>query len=190
MLNISGRVPIVIHPFFWVLAFFIGWVNTFTFSGTVIWMVVILISVLVHEMGHALMGLSFGQKARIELVGFGGMTVREGPKLKLWQEFLVVFCGPFAGIALFLSALYLSEVIPERFHVFYMALRITALVNLFWSVFNLIPVLPLDGGHLMRIALEGAFGYRGVKISLFLGILLAMALAFFLPFPNYLQISI
>jgi stage IV sporulation protein FB len=177
MLRIPGRIPIVIHPFFWVMAFLIGWLNTMSLSGTAIWVVIITISVLVHEYGHALMGLVFSQEAQIELIGFGGLTVRKGPSLKLWQEFLVVLSGPVAGVLLFLCALFLSWGVGQENWVVYSALRIMLYINLVWSFFNLIPVMPLDGGHLLRIVLEGVLGFRGVRISLFLGIVFALAMS-------------
>ena len=179
MLRIPGRIPIVIHPFFWVLIFFIGWLNTLTFAGTVIWMAIITISILVHEYGHALIGLMFFQEAQIELVGFGGLTARRGPKLKLWQEFFVVLGGPLAGLLLFVLALFLSWSVGQESWALYSALRVAIYVNLFWSVFNLIPVMPLDGGHLLRIVLEGFFGFRGIKISLFLGVIFALFMSLF-----------
>jgi hypothetical protein len=40
---------------------------------------------------------------------------------------------------------------------------------MFWSVVNLLPVQPLDGGQLLRIAFEAWFGLTGYKISLLVG---------------------
>jgi len=92
------KIPVTISPFFWLLAAFIGFMGTGNIQGTLIWMVVIIASVLVHEFGHALTALFFGQKVRVQLVAFGGMTERQGPKLKLWQEFLITLNGPLAGL--------------------------------------------------------------------------------------------
>ena len=50
-------------------------------------------------------------------------------------------------------------------------------VNLFWSIVNLLPILPLDGGQLLRIALEAFFGIKGFKLSLLLGFIFAAILA-------------
>src|SRR5205823_14219175 len=35
------------------------------------------------------------------------------------------------------------------------ALRVAAFTTLGWSILNLLPVLPLDGGHLLELALPG-----------------------------------
>ena len=51
--------------------------------------------------------------------------------------------------------------------------------NLFWTIINLLPVLPLDGGQLLRILLEASFGVKGFKMALLSGALLSMALAFY-----------
>src|SRR5262249_44708940 len=53
--------------------------------------------------------------------------------------------------------------------------------NLFWTVLNLLPVHPLDGGKLMGIVLEGFFGVRGMRFSYFLsGIFALLFTAYFL----------
>ncbi|MBA2369139.1 MAG: M50 family metallopeptidase [Candidatus Protochlamydia sp.] len=174
MIDIPGKIPIRIFPFFWVLIAMIGWLNSQSITGTAVWSGVILISILVHEFGHALTAVAFGQKAEINLVGLGGVTKREGPSLPKWQDFLIVLNGPLAGLLLFFLASQLAPFVPkEKFFLYAYALDIAILVNLFWTLLNLLPVLPLDGGQLVRIILEGIFGFKGLKLSLFLSIALA-----------------
>ena len=181
MISIPGRIPIHIFPFFWLLIVMIGWLNSASILGTVIWSAVILISVLIHEYGHALTALMFGQKAEINLVGLGGLTKRHGPKLQGWKEFIIVFNGPLAGFLIFIIAYQLLGLVGKKPILLY-ALEVAINVNLFWTLLNLLPVLPLDGGHLLRILLEGAFGLRGLKVAFFISIVLAslMGLYFFL----------
>jgi stage IV sporulation protein FB len=178
MITIPGLIPIRIHPFFWILAMLIGWINTFNFVLTGLWVLVILGSVLIHEFGHALTALAFGQRAHIDLVALGGVTKRHGSKLKLWQEFIVVLNGPLAGFALGLLSYLVYKIVPNHSpDVFIYFLEIMIFVNLFWTVINLLPVQPLDGGHLLNILLEGIFGLKGLKISLFLSMMIAAAIA-------------
>jgi stage IV sporulation protein FB len=180
MISIPGKIPIRIFPFFWLLIFIIGWLSSETITGTVTWAVVILFSILVHEYGHALTALAFGQKAEIDLVGLGGLTRRTGAKIKAWQEFLIVLNGPFAGFLLFVLVTYLQPLFgPNRFVSVAYALKIAAYVNLVWNFLNLIPVQPLDGGHLLRIILEGFFGLKGIKISFFISLIIASLLSLF-----------
>ena len=54
MIVIPGRIPIAIHPFFWLLAAIIGWMNSGSFFGMLVWIGIIFFSVLIHEFGHAL----------------------------------------------------------------------------------------------------------------------------------------
>lgn len=182
MIKIPGRIPIQIFPFFWFLILVIGWINSFSVTGTLVWAVIILFSVLIHEYGHALTALAFGQNANIQLVGMGGVTQREGPRLKLWQEFLVVLNGPLAGLLLYASAYLLRERLGIHEHskeLWAYALNITIWANLFWTVINLLPIYPLDGGHLLRIILESLFGMRGVKGSLLISSILATLIGVF-----------
>lgn len=181
MIRIPGPIPITIHPMFWLLAGALGWMNGNNLATTLIWMGIILVSVTVHELGHALTAVAFGQKASIDLVAFGGLTQRKGGKLRPWQHFVVVMNGPLAGFLLCLLAYYAKNWFSGSHYILLYVLSITAAINLFWTVLNLLPIQPLDGGKLVEIILEKLFGMRGLKISYFVSIVLAaiMALVFF-----------
>jgi stage IV sporulation protein FB len=189
MITIPGKIPVVIHPLFWLIAFFIGWMWTLTLVGALLSVLVILGSVLFHEFGHALTAILFGQKTRIELAAFGGFTYREGRKLKLWEEFLVVLNGPIAGFILFLIAYTLYRTFKIENPILLLVVKFTFVANLFWTIINLVPVLPLDGGHLMSIILESIFGFKGVKIAIIAGIAIAVAISIFFFILGYFLIG-
>ncbi|MEI8365533.1 MAG: M50 family metallopeptidase [Parachlamydiaceae bacterium] len=190
MIKIPGRIPLTIHPVFWFVAIFIAWINTQTLSGTVIFTGIILFSVIIHEFGHALTAIAFGQNAKIELVGFGGATYRQGGrKLRPWQEFIIVLNGPLAGflLALFAGWLHLLLNISHSDSLLSNITQTTFYVNIFWTILNLAPVQPLDGGKLLTIFLEGIFGLRGKKVSLFISLMFAALLGIvFLSTQNFL----
>jgi stage IV sporulation protein FB len=185
MISIPGRIPIHIHPFFWLLIFMIGWLNTADLGegramASAIWGVVILVSILIHEYGHAFTALMFGQEAEISLVALGGVTKRQGPDLSRWKEFFIVLNGPIAGFALFILSYQLLFLIGGgKWPVITYALKVAWEVNLFWTLLNLVPVLPLDGGQLLRILLEGALGFRGLKATLAISIFLAVLIGLY-----------
>ena len=180
MIEFSGPIPLSIHPFYWVFTAIIGWLFSGSLAGMLIWMGIILVSVLFHEFGHAITAVLFKQKARIQLVALGGVTMYNGPKLKFWQQFLITFNGPLFGFLLFCIATVLLKFNWPL--VFTKVLLATQMANLFWTVMNLLPVLPLDGGQLLRIVLEASFGVKGFKASLLIGAVIAVlfALYFFL----------
>lgn len=183
MISIPGRIPIYIFPFFWLLILMIGWLNSGSIVGTLLWAFVVFFSVLVHEYGHALTALAFGQEAEINLVGLGGLTKRHGPPLSRLKEFVIVLNGPLAGFLLFLLILYLDPLVDhEHQPLLSEFMRIAGNVNFFWTIINLLPILPLDGGHLFRILLEGLFGLRGLKFAFLFSMILAglFGLYFFL----------
>ncbi len=177
MITIPGKIPISIHPLFWLIAFFVGWMWTYELTNSLLCVVIIFFSVVIHELGHALSGLIFGQKTRIELAVFGGFTYREGRKLKLWEEFIVVLNGPLAGFLLFLAAFFVYENVHIANTTLAFVVKFTFMANLFWTLMNLVPVLPLDGGHLLSILLEAIFGFKGIKIAIFTGIVIAVIIS-------------
>ncbi len=182
MIRIGGRIPITIYPTFWIVAALIGYVNSFSWMGTLIWMVIIFISVLFHEFGHALTSVLFGKNPRIELVAWGGLTYHEGENLSFPKQFLIVFDGPLFGFILFLIATALLQFVTFTNENIAGALHTLQWVNLFWTLLNLLPVMPLDGGQLLRICCEAFWGVRGLKYALLvsMGIAVIMSLFFFL----------
>lgn len=188
------QIPVKIAPSFFVMAAIIGFINTFSLPGTLIWMCVIFISVLVHEYGHALAATFFGQSARIQLFAFGGLTIPQGKHLKEWQEFIVIAMGPLFGLALF--GLTLLVPIPALLELGmvgpYLAyfVAVTRFINLFWTLVNLVPILPLDGGHLVRVVLQKFIGQKAWKVSFVLSLILSAigSMAFF--YMGYFLIGI
>ncbi len=181
MISIKGKIPVTIYPVFFIIAGLIGFLYTQSVVGTLLWIAVILVSVLVHEFGHALTAMTFGQTARIELVGFGGLTHHDGKILKPWQNFIVVLDGPLAGFLLCLAAYGLLFVVPGGGWLSD-ALNIAVYVNLFWTIVNLLPIQPLDGGKLLSIVCEKLFGHRGVRHSYLFSAILSvlLSIAFFI----------
>lgn len=155
-----------IDPLFLVLAFGIGWLNSSTPLEIFLWALVIFISILVHELGHALTAIAFGHTAEITFMPLGGLTSRNGPKLNSLREFLIVLNGPLAGFALYFLCRFLLEAneFTSASSLGYMLL-IGTYINLVWTILNLFPVLPLDGGKLVLIIMEKIFGIKGGRIA-------------------------
>ncbi|NDE82836.1 MAG: stage IV sporulation protein FB [Chlamydiia bacterium] len=173
----SYRIPISIHISFWIVSGLIGFLYSRELVGTLIWMGIIFVSVLFHELGHALTAAYFRLKPRIALVAMGGVTQYESGGVSLPKRFLIILNGPLFGFLLFLMArgvLQLSDVATSAAAPVLLALQY---INLFWTVVNLLPVLPLDGGQLLSVICEGVFGVKGIRYALMIGALIAIAIA-------------
>lgn len=179
MLHFSGKIPLTIHPTFWLFAALIGYLISGSFIGTLIWIGIIFISVLFHEYGHALTAAFFGQSPRIELVALGGLTYHNGQSLAFWKQFFIVFNGPLFGFLLFIAASFLLQIPSLAQGAMGSVLTTFRAVNLFWTVVNLLPVIPLDGGQLIRIVLEAIFGARGFKYALIASMVIATLVSLF-----------
>lgn len=179
MSRLFAPIPVTIHPFFWLFASLIGWINSGSLLGTLIWTGIILVSVLFHEFGHAITAQLFGQRSAIQLIALGGVTTYEGPKLTFWKQFLITFNGPLFGFLLFLAASFALQWDLSAWPMLRQIVWQMQIANLFWTIVNLLPVLPLDGGQLLRIVLEASFGMKGYKASLLFGAAFSLLISFY-----------
>ena len=143
----------------------------------VIWIGVIFVSVLFHELGHALTAMLFGRQPRIELVAMGGLTYHDGDKLPFWKQFLITLDGPFFGFIVVLIAWGIKDIPALSTGYPGHLLQQIFIVNIIWTAVNLLPILPLDGGQLLRLVLEKIFGFKGLRYSLATSAVLSLAVA-------------
>jgi Zn-dependent protease/predicted transcriptional regulator len=137
------------------------------------------VSVLLHELSHALVALRHGLAVRgITLHVFGGVShlVDEPPSPR--AEFLIAAVGPLTslGIAAVLWAVGTTGVAGEG--VTGAILGYLAFVNVAVGIFNLIPGFPLDGGRLLRAAIwrwKGGLG-RATYVASRVGVAFAFGL--------------
>jgi len=123
-------------------------------SGTISTLVV-LGSVLVHELGHAFAARAYGLgPISIVLHGFGGLT-RFARRPSHGQGVVVGLAGPVSGMAVGILALPLALWAGMAPGWVSGTLDIVVRINIFWSLFNLLPMYPLDGGQVMWHLLAG-----------------------------------
>ncbi len=176
-----GSIPLKIHPSFLLVSVFLG-MNEREPVTLALWVAVVFVSVLLHELGHALVGRAFGLTPRIELQGMGGMTYFEAARdeLSAWRSIAISLAGPFAGFAFALAVILLKRRLgvadqPLARDAFRFLLR----VNVGWGVFNLVPMLPLDGGRVLQSISRAASPTRGDAIAHGVSIAVACVLGLF-----------
>lgn len=175
-----SKITFRLDPLFLVLAFGIGWLNSATIAGIFLWAIVVFVSILVHELGHALTAISFGQSAEVTFMPLGGLTSRQGGALSPLKEFIIVLNGPLAGFGLYFACRFFLGFFETNTTspIAYMLL-IGTYVNLIWTILNLLPILPLDGGKLLLISCEKVFRVRGKQIAYGISFLFSLLGAIF-----------
>ncbi len=119
--------------------------------------ILLYLSVLLHEISHALMAKSFGFEVRSVTLHFlGGVTEIEGESDTAWREFWISVVGPITSLAVAAAAWGGALVTPPGLLLF--AFEALAYANLVVGVLNLLPGLPLDGGHVLRALVWGVTG--------------------------------
>lgn len=194
-----------VHPMFWLVSLIMGgWLlrEPDPVPLLLLWVACFFVSILVHEFGHVIMGRAYGHYGHIVLYGFGGLAIGSSGMSNRWQRVAVSFAGPAAGF-LFLAvlALLLAVISPNllAWHVsgqlrmfgismprpplpdiaplLNSAIAFLVGINFFWGVLNLLPIWPLDGGHISRDVLGWVNPERGTTIAAGISFLLASLLA-------------
>lgn len=160
-----------VHPTFWLFSLMMGY--GFIQKGVIfvfLWVAASFLSILVHELGHVIAGRIFGQHGNIVLYSFGGLAVGSWHDARRWQRIIIMLAGPAAGFALyglvtaldvfwFREAFYNARFDPR----FAWSIRFLKYMNLFWSIMNLIPVFPMDGGQVLREVTDAVSPRRGER---------------------------
>ena len=169
MLKFSfAGIPVSVQPWFWILAVVLGLSNRITGAGLPIWVAVVFVSVLIHELGHAFTVRRVGYRPFILLHFIGGLTTwYPNEELEPRPRVLTTLAGPFAGFALAGVAWLLLELtgIGDTDSLQRDSLVWLLVVNLIWGIFNLVPVRGLDGGQALRAMLEIASPAYGSRIA-------------------------
>ncbi len=132
-----------------------------------------LVSVLVHELSHALVGRARGIRVdRITLFIFGGMAQMDREPHAWRAELWMAIVGPLTSLVVGFFCLSLMgmltgplELDPSDPQAFFSQLGPLASllfwlgnVNIVLAIFNMVPGFPLDGGRVLRAALWGITG--------------------------------
>ncbi|MFW9902350.1 MAG: site-2 protease family protein [Candidatus Thorarchaeota archaeon] len=116
---------------------------------------IILFSILIHELTHSLIAQKYGLKvSEIELYLFGGVSKIEQEPINPKSEFVISIFGPISSIligVIFLGFLYLVPfTIPP---ILWVTFFYSGITNIGLGLFNLIPAYPIDGGRALRAIL-------------------------------------
>lgn len=109
-------VPVRVHPLFWLVSFIMGFTPDEP-KMVILWMIAVFISILIHEMGHALVIRWYGWSPSVVLYSLGGLAIHNPyldnhyspgrARRNRWTQILISLAGPFAGF-LFAGLIFLS----------------------------------------------------------------------------------
>jgi Zn-dependent protease len=138
----------------------------------------------VHEFGHLLAFRMIGQPwGRMLFIPFlGALAVPRLPFRSEAEHVFAALMGPGFSVLLLIAAIALTIAgVPYAGHLVF----VTALIN----GLNLLPVLPLDGGHAIRAILQSV-APRHIRLGITLCAILIAAAGFFLRQPILLAVAL
>ncbi|MFN0077377.1 MAG: site-2 protease family protein [Prosthecobacter sp.] len=162
--------PILIHWIFWLNTALMGGALSANspeqLRGLLGWMVAVFLSILIHELGHALTMRNYGdRRVSIALYAFGGLA--QGSNMLTRKEDLIISAaGPGLQILFGLAvgwSITLWRVSSPWLHEMLDAFTV---ISLFWALLNLVPIVPLDGGRLCLAWLGPGKQRQALTISL------------------------
>jgi Zn-dependent protease len=152
--SIRGTTIHVDLSFFILIVFFVAanYSPSLGIHYALLWIPVVFISVLIHELAHAAAIGLFGHGAsRIVLGGMGGVTINDR-RARPWHDMVISLAGPISSFVIAFLMWLLMRRVPlvstDPMLIEFVPRMLWA--NVFWGIFNLIPTTPLDGGHAVR----------------------------------------
>ncbi|MDY7232624.1 TPR end-of-group domain-containing protein [Hyalangium rubrum] len=141
------------------------------------WVLIVFVSVLIHELGHALVSRVYGYQPSITLAWMGGHTHPNAPGPIPWhRDVLLTLAGPLFGLMLGVACWASLRFLQPESEALQYFLMVGAIANFFWAGFNMLPVLPLDGGRISSVLAVKFFGHRGFVVSQAVALLTCVAL--------------
>lgn len=183
-------VPIRLHFTFVLLLIFlvvIGLGSGQSPANYILFILAMIASVLLHELGHAFVSSRCGIRTlEIVMYPIGGVARTERPP-RPWEEFWVSLTGP--AVNLFIAALIFGFLYSQNRKLDFLSLgqpsdvnladRI-ALGNLILAGFNLLPAFPMDGGRMLRAVLSRFKSeYEATRIATWSGRMLALSMGLY-----------
>ncbi len=179
--------PVSIQGSFVLTIAFLGYISfNDQFDRIAAFTAIAVVAVLIHEFGHAFAARSQGTAGTpsITLAGMAGLTrYRLNELPSRGQSIFISFAGPLTGIVLGAVILGVRQagVVTETAFIGDL-FRIGLFTTFGWSAFNLVPIVPLDGGHIMTDLLPGdrlERRKRAAWVSIAIAVVLAPALWYF-----------
>ena len=170
-------VPVSVHVSFLLVALFgLGAYRGWEIAA---WTGAVFVAVLLHESGHAFTARAFGgTSVSITLFALGGFTSwGASQKMGPGRRFLVSAAGSAVGIIAGLAVIGLGRAgtldgLPDLVIVF---LESFVWAGLVWGVLNWIPILPLDGGHMLQHGLEMVTPTRAAGLARVVSVIAGIA---------------
>lgn len=179
-----GSIPVRVHPAFWLVSAIMGadLFDKARLDLLLIWMLSLFVSILIHELGHATMAMSFGWPPSVYLYHFGGLAMYQPDRRhSTGRSIAVSLAGPAAGFCLY-GLIYLMNYLltrnginPGEYGRF--AIRQMTWINLSWGLVNLLPVLPLDGGRICEALCVRFRRYSGTQLAAKISVVVAGSVA-------------
>lgn len=194
--TVSG-IPIYLHWSFWLLIAWVVLSGLFSQDasiGFILWRLLLMgglvVSVILHELGHAFAAKAFGIPTRdITMYPFGGVASVARIPDKPIQELVVALAGPLVNILLIGAFSVLLRLMNQpvswsadvfihsgkgmpSLHVWLLSL---SFMNGILAVFNLLPAFPMDGGRVLRALLATKLPYvKATQIAAVIGQIFAV----------------
>ena len=146
---------------------------------------ILLLSILLHELGHSVACIAFGGKVRdIRLMMLGGCATMTVMPKKAWQEILMAFAGPFVSLLIVVVSFVALPFAHGANRLIAFIPFYAMWLNIVLFVFNMLPAFPMDGGRILRATLQQFFTTRlkatwiASRLGRFVAILMALSVVY------------
>lgn len=118
------------------------------------------LALMFHELAHLYAAMKCGYRLKQFKISMFGFSVELGENINVNDAFVINIAGPMCNFFLCICCLAMYQLLPNS----YDYLNVFCASNLVLSIFNLLPIYPLDGGKIFQCLLTNKKVYKAVDL--------------------------
>lgn len=193
MIQFFSRISVFIHPATFLVIFLMSLYTVFYLHASAFIVVLslaitlaIILTLIAHETGHAVVAYLWGCVPKIIGTPVFVTTIFLADNVGIAKQLIIMSSGIVMNALFGMGAYWIQGFVKESFSLVKLFCSILAYTNFVYCLLNLLPALPFDGGHIIKVLSERFFASKGLKTAFVLSMIVSFFVLMWMAYIVYL----